>query len=108
MLLIIKRKNLLETIELIKNNKECIQNQALEYNIDCQIVGYISQYIKAVKARGAKIYCKEIFINILISSMLRLNSKTNEEKIDKTNKNKEKIEFNIFNLNQSKNQFLSL
>ncbi|UZQ31010.1 MAG: hypothetical protein OHM57_05220 [Spiroplasma phoeniceum] len=40
--------------------------------------------------------------------MLRLNSKTNEEKIDKTSKNKEKIEFNIFNLNQFQNQFLSL
>lgn len=103
-----KKKFLLETIELIKNNKEGIENQALEYNIGCHMEGDISHYIKAVKGRGAKIYCKETFINMLIASMLRLNSKTNEEKIDKTNKNKEKIEFNIFNLNQSKNQFLSL
>ncbi|RUP76632.1 hypothetical protein D6D54_05445 [Spiroplasma poulsonii] len=28
-----KKKFLLETIELIKNNKEGIENQALEYNI---------------------------------------------------------------------------
>ena len=70
--------------------------------------GDISHYIKSVKGRGAKIYCKETFINMLIVSMLRLNSKTSEEKIDKTNKNKEKIEFNIFNLNQFQNQFLSL
>ncbi|KAF0850076.1 Mbov_0401 family ICE element transposase-like protein [Spiroplasma poulsonii] len=103
-----KKKILLETIELIKNNKEGIENQALEYNIGCHMEGDISHYIKAVKGRGAKIYCKETFINMLIASMLRLNSKTNEEKIDKTNKNKEKIEFNIFNLNQSKKQFLSL
>ncbi|WP_374696269.1 hypothetical protein [Spiroplasma endosymbiont of Polydrusus formosus] len=41
--------------------------------------------------------------------MLRLNNQINDEKVDKTNKNnKEKIEFNIFNLNQSQNQFLSL
>ncbi|WP_419335311.1 Mbov_0401 family ICE element transposase-like protein [Spiroplasma endosymbiont of Sarcophaga variegata] len=103
-----KKKFLLETIELIKNNKEGIENQALEYNIGCHMEGDISHYIKAVKGRGAKIYCKETFINMLIASMLRLNSKTNEEKINKTNKNKEKIEFNIFNLNQSKKQFLSL
>jgi hypothetical protein len=103
-----KKKFLLETIELIKNNKEGIENQTLEYNIGCHMEGDISHYIKAVKGRGAKIYCKETFINMLIASMLRLNSKTNEEKIDKTRKNKEKIEFNIFNLNQSKKQFLSL
>ncbi|WP_162475774.1 hypothetical protein [Spiroplasma sp. ChiS] len=45
---------------------------------------------------------------MLIASMLRLirlNSRINEVKI---NKNKEKIEFNIFKLNQSQNQFLSL
>lgn len=103
-----KKKILLETIELIKNNKEGIENQTLEYNIGCHMEGDISHYIKAVKGRGAKIYCKETFINMLIASMLRLNSKTNEEKIDKTRKNKEKIEFNIFNLNQFKKQFLSL
>ncbi|WP_348736995.1 hypothetical protein [Spiroplasma endosymbiont of Ammophila pubescens] len=40
--------------------------------------------------------------------MLILNNQINDEKVDKTNKNKEKIEFNIFNLNQSQNQFLSL
>ncbi len=46
---------------------------------------------------------------MLIASMLRLNNQINDEKVDKTNKNnKEKIEFNIFNLNQSQNQFLSL
>lgn len=103
-----KKKFLLETIELIKNNKEGIENQTLEYNIGCHVEGDISHYIKAVKGRGAKIYCKETFINMLIASMLRLNSQTNEEKIDKISKNKEKIEFNIFNLNQSQNQFLSL
>ncbi len=103
-----KKKFLLETIELIKNNKEGIENQALEYNIGCHMEGDISHYIKAVKGRGAKIYCKETFINMLTASMLRLNSQTNKEKIDKTNKNKEKIEFNIFNLTQSKKQFLSL
>ncbi len=103
-----KKKFLLETIKLIKNNKEEIENQALEYNIGCHMEGDISHYIKAVKGRGAKIYCKETFINMLIASMLRLNSQTNEEKIDKTSKNKEKIEFNIFNLNQSQNKFLSL
>ncbi|WP_348736864.1 Mbov_0401 family ICE element transposase-like protein [Spiroplasma endosymbiont of Ammophila pubescens] len=103
-----KKKILLETIELIKNNKEGIENQTLEYNIGCHMEGDISHYIKAVKGRGAKIYCKETFINMLISSMLRLNNQINDEKVDKTNKNKEKIEFNIFNLNQSQNQFLSL
>lgn len=103
-----KKKFLLETIELIKKNKEGIENQALEYNIGCHMEGDISHYIKAVKGRGAKIYCKETFINMLIASMLRLNNQINDEKIDKTNKNKEKIEFNIFNLNQSQNQFLSL
>ncbi len=77
MLLIIKRKNLLETIELIKNNKEGIENQALEYNIDCQIENDIHNILRRLGGRGAKIYCKKIFINILISSMLRLNSKTN-------------------------------
>lgn len=46
---------------------------------------------------------------MLIASMLRLNNQINDEKVDKTNKNnKEKIEFNIFNLNQSQIQFLSL
>ncbi|WP_338990066.1 hypothetical protein [Spiroplasma endosymbiont of Seladonia tumulorum] len=41
--------------------------------------------------------------------MSRLNNQINDEKVDKTNKNnKEKIEFNIFNLNQFQNQFLSL
>ncbi len=45
---------------------------------------------------------------MLIASMLILNNQINDEKVDKTNKNKEKIEFNIFNLNQSQNQFLSL
>lgn len=103
-----KKKFLLETIELIKKNKEGIENQALEYNIGCHMEGDISHYIKAVKGRGAKIYCKETFINMLIASMLRLNNQINDEKVDKTNKNKEKIEFNIFNLNQSQNQFLSL
>ncbi|MBW3057984.1 MAG: hypothetical protein CXB60_10120 [Spiroplasma poulsonii] len=103
-----KKKFLLETIELIKNNKEGIENQALKYNIGCHMEGDISHYIKAVKGRGAKIYCKETFINMLTASMLRLNSQTNKEKIDKTNKNKEKIEFNIFNLTQFKKQFLSL
>ncbi|RUO86197.1 hypothetical protein, partial [Spiroplasma endosymbiont of Megaselia nigra] len=87
-----------KAITLIKNNKEGIKNQTLEYNIGCHAEGDISHYIKAVKGRGAKIYCKETFMNMLIASMLRLNSKTNEEK----------IEFNIFNLNQSKKQFLSL
>ncbi|UZQ29909.1 MAG: hypothetical protein OHM56_12515 [Spiroplasma phoeniceum] len=103
-----KKKFLLKTIELIKNNKEVIENQALEYNIGCHVEGGVSHYIKAVKGRGAKIYCKETFINMLIASMLRLNNQINDEKVDKTNKNKEKIEFNIFNLNQSQNQFLSL
>ncbi|WP_272951874.1 hypothetical protein [Spiroplasma citri] len=42
---------------------------------------------------------------MLIASMLRLNSRINEVKI---NKNKEKVEFNIFKINQSQNQFLSL
>ncbi len=70
--------------------------------------GDISHYIKDVKGWCVKIYCKKTFINMLITSILRLNSKTNEEKIDKNNKNKEKIKFNIFNLNQSQNQFLSL
>ncbi|UNF62323.1 hypothetical protein [Spiroplasma poulsonii] len=69
--------------------------------------GDISHYIKAVKGRGAKIYCKETFINMLVASMLRLNNQINDEKVDKTNKsNKRKIEFNIYNLNQSKKQFL--
>ncbi|WFG97750.1 hypothetical protein M1770_06735 [Spiroplasma citri] len=45
---------------------------------------------------------------MLIASMLRLNNQINDEKVDKTNKNKEKIEFNIFNFNQFQNQFLSL
>ncbi|QJU61527.1 hypothetical protein HHA36_03455 [Spiroplasma citri] len=100
-----KKKFLLETIELIKNNKDGIENQALEYNIGCHVEGDVSHYIKAVKGRGAKIYCKETFNNMLIASMLRLNSRINEVKI---NKNKEKIEFNIFKLNQSQKQFLSL
>ncbi|ALA97070.1 hypothetical protein SKUN_00146 [Spiroplasma kunkelii CR2-3x] len=103
-----KKKFLLETIELIKNNKDGIENQALEYNIGCHMEGDVSHYIKAVKGRGAKIYCKEIFNNMLISSMLRLNSRINEVKIEKTNKIKEKIKFNIFNLNQRQNQFLFL
>ncbi|QIA68601.1 hypothetical protein [Spiroplasma citri] len=100
-----KKKFLLETIELIKNNKDGIENQALEYNIGCHVEGDVSHYIKAVKGRGAKIYCKETFNNMLIASMLRLNSRINEVKI---NKNKEKVEFNIFKINQSQNQFLSL
>lgn len=103
-----KKKFLLETIELIKNNKEGIENQTLEYNIGCHVEGDVSHYIKAVKGRGAKIYCKETFINMLIGSMLRLNNQINDDKVDKTNKNKGKIKFNIFNLNQSQNQFLSL
>ncbi len=46
---------------------------------------------------------------MLIAFMSRLNNQINDEKVDKTNKNnKEKIEFNIFNLNQFQNQFLSL
>ncbi|WFG98440.1 hypothetical protein M1770_00260 [Spiroplasma citri] len=81
-----KKKFLLETIELIKNNKEGIENQALEYNIGCHVEGDVSHYIKAVKGRGAKIYCKETFINMLIASMLRLNNQINDEKVDKTNK----------------------
>ncbi|UZQ33026.1 MAG: hypothetical protein OHM56_03495 [Spiroplasma phoeniceum] len=97
-----------KAITLIKNNKEGIENQTLEYNIGCHVEGDISHYINAVKGRGAKIYCKETFINMLTASMLRLNNEINDEKVDKTNKNKEKIEFNIFNLNQSQNQFLSL
>ncbi|ALA98062.1 hypothetical protein SKUN_001186 [Spiroplasma kunkelii CR2-3x] len=68
----------------------------------------VSHFIKAVKGRGAKIYCKETFNNMLISSMLRLNSKINEVKIEKNTKIKEKIKFNIFYLNQRQNQFLSL
>ncbi|MBW3059370.1 MAG: hypothetical protein CXB60_10205 [Spiroplasma poulsonii] len=52
-----------------------------------------------------KYIVKKTFINMLTASMLRLNSQTNKEKIDKTNKNKEKIEFNIFNLTQFKKQF---
>lgn len=103
-----KKKFLLETIELIKNNKDGIENQALEYNIGCHVEGDVSHYIKAVKGRGAKIYCKETFNNMLIAAMLRLNSRINEVKVDKTTKNKEKIKFNIFNLNQLQNQFLSL
>ncbi|ALA98476.1 hypothetical protein SKUN_001619 [Spiroplasma kunkelii CR2-3x] len=103
-----KKKFLLETIELIKNNKDGIENQALEYNIGCHMEGDVSHYIKSVKGRGAKIYCKEIFNNMLISSMLRLNSKINEVKIEKNTKIKEKIKFNIFYLNQRQNQFLSL
>ena len=95
-----------KAIILIKNNKEGIENQTLEYNIGCHMEGDISHYIKAVKGRGAKIYCKETFINMLIASMLRLNNEINDKKVDKTNK--EKIEFNIFNLNQFQNQFLSL
>ncbi len=43
---------------------------------------------------------------MLIASMLRLNNQINDEKVNKNNK--EKNEFNIFNLNQSKNQFLFL
>ncbi len=109
MLMVIKKIFLLETIELIKSNEEGIVNQSLEYNIGCHVEGDVSHYIKAVKGRGAKIYCKETFINMLIASMLRLNNQINDEKVDKTNKNnKEKIEFNIFNLNQFQNQFLSL
>nr|CAK99885.1 hypothetical protein n-terminal truncated [Spiroplasma citri] len=73
--------------------------------VGCHVEGDVSHYIKAVKGRGAKIYCKETFNNMLIASMLRLNSRINEVKI---NKNKEKIEFNIFKLNQSQKQFLSL
>ncbi|WP_374696412.1 hypothetical protein [Spiroplasma endosymbiont of Polydrusus formosus] len=37
-----------------------------------------SHYIKAVKWRGAKIYCKETFNNMLIVSMLILNNKANK------------------------------
>ncbi|WP_253301589.1 hypothetical protein [Spiroplasma endosymbiont of Phyllotreta cruciferae] len=81
------------TIKLIENNEEGVKNQALEYNIGCHMEGDISHYIKAVKGRGAKIYCKETFNNMLIVSMLRLNNKTSEEE----------IEFNIFNLNQLQN-----
>ncbi|MBW3058989.1 MAG: hypothetical protein CXB60_08060 [Spiroplasma poulsonii] len=95
-----------KAIRLIKNNKEGIENQTLEYNIGCHVEGDVSHYIKAIKGRGAKIYCKETFINMLIGSMLRLNNQINDEKVDKNNK--EKIEFNIFNLNQFQNQFLSL
>ncbi|ALA98281.1 hypothetical protein SKUN_001417 [Spiroplasma kunkelii CR2-3x] len=97
-----------KAITLIKNNKDGIENQALEYNIGCHMESDVSHFIKAVKGRGAKIYCKETFNNMLISSMLRLNSKINEVKIEKNTKIKEKIKFNIFNLNQRQNQFLSL
>ncbi|AXF96144.1 hypothetical protein [Spiroplasma phoeniceum] len=103
-----QKKFLLETIELIKNNKDGIENQALKYNIGCHMEGDVSHYIKAVKGRGAKIYCKETFNNMLIASMLRLNSKINEVKIEKNIQNKEKIKFNIFYLNKRQNQFLSL
>ncbi|WFH01036.1 hypothetical protein M1771_03810 [Spiroplasma citri] len=81
-----KKKFLLETIELIKNNKEGIENQALEYNIGCHVEGDVSHYIKAVKGRGAKIYCKETFINMLIASMLRLNIKLMKLKLIKIKK----------------------
>lgn len=88
-----KKEFLLQTIKLIENNEEGVKNQALEYNIGCHMEGDISHYIKAVKGRGAKIYCKETFNNMLIVSMLRLNNKANKT-------SEEEIEFNIFNLNQ--------
>ncbi|WP_338955258.1 hypothetical protein [Spiroplasma endosymbiont of Polydrusus cervinus] len=88
-----KKGFLLQTIKLIENNEAGVKNQALEYNIGCHMEGDISHYIKAVKGRGAKIYCKETFNNMLIVSILRLNNKANKT-------NEEEIEFNIFNLNQ--------
>ncbi len=60
-----KKRKLLENIELIKNNKEGIENKASEYNIGCQMEGGdISQYIKAVKGGAARKYIVKKHLSI--------------------------------------------
>ncbi|ALA98209.1 hypothetical protein SKUN_001342 [Spiroplasma kunkelii CR2-3x] len=59
-----KKKFLLETIELIRNNKDGIENQALEYNIGCHMEGDVSHYIKAVKGRGGQKYIVKKYLII--------------------------------------------
>ncbi len=47
-----KKKFLLKNIELIKNNKEGIENQALEDNIGCHTEGSISHTLPLRQLRG--------------------------------------------------------
>ncbi|QIA72177.1 hypothetical protein GL981_12960 (plasmid) [Spiroplasma citri] len=81
-----QRKFLLETIELIKNNKDGIENQALEYNIGCNVEGDVSHYIKAVKGEVQKYIVKKHLIICNIASMLRLIAELMKLKLIKNRK----------------------